>query len=269
MLPHSLFLARFLGINSRSIAVWVAFSLCSQVVFPDVFSAADPRKLVEADSAEKTIKPTIIMLGDSITKGVRRGVTAEQTFAALLQVSLKEEGVTAIVINVGIGGERTDQALKRLEKDVIDKKPEIVTIMYGTNDSYVDRDKTQSRISVQQYRNNLQELVTRLRKANIVPVLMTEPRWGDKAKKNGLGEHPNVRLGQFVSACRSVAEQLHVPLVDNYQYWFDHAKHNKFDIGDWTTDQCHPNPHGHIIITKTILPVLLQTIRKEKQAKQP
>src|SRR5437764_889189 len=84
----------------------------------------------------------IITLGDSITKGVRPGVTAEQTFASLMQRQLRAQGIAVEVENVGIGGERTDMALQRLEKDVIAKKPDVVTIMYGTNDSYVDKDKT-------------------------------------------------------------------------------------------------------------------------------
>ncbi|MFY8056278.1 MAG: SGNH/GDSL hydrolase family protein, partial [Planctomycetaceae bacterium] len=50
----------------------------------------------------------IIVLGDSITKGVRSGVTAEETFGALLQRDLLAAGRTVEVLNQGIGGERTD-----------------------------------------------------------------------------------------------------------------------------------------------------------------
>src|SRR5207249_4230947 len=81
----------------------------------------------------------IVTLGDSITRGVRAGVKAEETFSALLQKELRDRDVKADVVNVGIGGERTDQALKRLAKDVIALKPAIVIVMYGTNDSYVDK----------------------------------------------------------------------------------------------------------------------------------
>src|SRR5439155_722694 len=79
----------------------------------------------------------IVTLGDSITRGVRAGVKAEETFAALLQKDLRGRDIQADVVNVGIGGERTDQALQRLAKDVIALKPAVVVIMYGTNDSYV------------------------------------------------------------------------------------------------------------------------------------
>ena len=52
----------------------------------------------------------IVTLGDSITNGERTGVTAEQTFASLIESSLLVAGRPVRVTNVGIGGERTDQA---------------------------------------------------------------------------------------------------------------------------------------------------------------
>ena len=54
---------------------------------------------------------TIVTLGDSITRGVRPGVDADETFAAVLEKKLIDRGIEATVINVGVGGERTDQAL--------------------------------------------------------------------------------------------------------------------------------------------------------------
>ncbi|MBC7855587.1 MAG: lysophospholipase, partial [Pirellulaceae bacterium] len=126
----------------------------------------------------------IITLGDSITKGVRTGVKPEDTFATLLEADLKSRGIEARVTNVGIGGERTDGAIARLEKDVLAKKPQLVTVMYGTNDSYVDKEKDQPRLTVEQYRANLAELLKRIKDAGAISVVMTEPRWG-KSARNG------------------------------------------------------------------------------------
>ena len=155
----------------------------------------------------------IVTLGDSITKGVRPGVAQKQTFAYLLETGLRDADQSVEVTNVGIGGERTDQALGRLSR-VLDLKPDVVTIMYGTNDSYVDRGKKASRLSLKDYRANLITLVTELLRREIVPVLMTEPRWADDAKPNGVGEHPNVRLETYVEVCREVAASWRVPLVE-------------------------------------------------------
>ncbi|MGE3316226.1 MAG: SGNH/GDSL hydrolase family protein [Planctomycetaceae bacterium] len=203
----------------------------------------------------------IVTLGDSITKGYREGVKPEETFSAYLEGALRKKGIDATVINVGIGGERTDQALLRLEKDVIAAKPKFVTIMYGTNDSYVDIGAKESRLTVEEYRANLQLLVTRLRDAKITPILMTEPRWGDKAGPNGIGEHPNVKLELFVAACRDVAKEMKTPLIDHYLIW-SRKRARGADIGSWTTDQCHPNAEGHRVMAEMMLPTIERAIRE-------
>lgn len=205
---------------------------------------------------EPTVR--IITLGDSITRGVRTGVKKEDTFAAVLEASLKAKGVKAEVINVGIGGERADQALARLEKAVIARKPTLVTIMYGTNDSFVDKGQKEPRISKEEYATHLRGIVAKLKKAGIRPVLMTEPRWGDGAK-NGAGEDPNPRLEEYLKECRAVAAETKTPLVDHYAHW-SKAKAKDIDIGKWTTDLCHPNAAGHREINILLLPVVLKAL---------
>jgi acyl-CoA thioesterase-1 len=208
----------------------------------------------------------IITLGDSITRGVRAGVKPEETFAALLQQQLRQKGVPAKVINAGIGGERTDQALQRLEKAVLALKPQVVTIMYGTNDSYVDQGQKEPRLSAEQYGKNLRELVHRLRTAGIKPILMTPPCWGARAAPNGAGENPNSRLEKYVQMCRKVAADTSTPLVDHFQHW-SRQRAAGADIGQWTTDQCHPNPQGHREIAKLLLPELVD--RPDRPAPPP
>jgi len=138
--------------------------------------------------------------------------------AALLQAELQKQKLQVEVVNAGIGGERTDQALKRLASTVLAVKPKVVLVLYGTNDSYVDKDRKESRLSIEQYRANLQELVTELGKHGSEPILMTPPRWGDQAARNGVGEHPNLRLEQYVKASQEVAGETKAPLVDHFAH---------------------------------------------------
>lgn len=166
------------------------------------------------------------------------------------------------VINVGIGGERTDQALKRLDR-IIALKPDIVTVMYGTNDSYVDQGKTVSRISSKEYQSNLTKLVTKLQDGGIQPILMTEPRWADDARKNGLGENPNARLEPYLDLCRETAKKWKVPLVDHYAEWTK-ARTQGVNLRDWTTDGCHPNPTGHQKIVEALVPVINKELPRRK-----
>jgi acyl-CoA thioesterase-1 len=205
----------------------------------------------------------IVTLGDSITRGVRAGVKAEETFAALLQAELRKRDVKAEVVNVGIGGERTDQALRRLAKGVLALKPRVVTIMYGTNDSYVDRGQKEPRLSAADYGRNLRRLVEELLEAGVRPILMTPPRWGAKAV-NGAGENPNRLLEHYVAVCREEAKKLKVPLVDHFAHWSKQAAAGT-DVAAWTTDQCHPNPRGHREIVELLLPIVREALNPQKK----
>jgi acyl-CoA thioesterase-1 len=218
----------------------------------------EPAQLA-AQPAKKTLR--IVTLGDSITRGARPGVNAHETFAARLEQDLKQRHPAVEVVNVGIGGERTDQAIKRLA-DVIARKPALVTIMYGTNDSYVDRGKTDSRLTLAEYRANLEKIVDDLRAKGVTPILMTEPRWGKAAKANGVGEHPNVRLEKYVETCRAVAAAKKTPLVDHWRIWTEHEMKG-VDVGSWTTDQCHPNPQGHRVMADAISPVVAEALKRK------
>jgi acyl-CoA thioesterase-1 len=201
----------------------------------------------------------IVTMGDSITKGVRKGVKADETFSALLQARLKERGSTAEVVNAGVENERTDQALARLESAVLSRRPSIVVIMYGTDDSYVARDARASQIDLDTFSRNLRALVDRLRERNVTPVLMTPPRWADDVDPNGRGEHPNFRLEAYVRICRDVARSARVTLVDNYADWSDAARRGT-NIRDWTTDGRHPNPEGHRRIAALLQPVVSRLV---------
>ncbi|HUG69152.1 MAG TPA: GDSL-type esterase/lipase family protein [Pirellulaceae bacterium] len=209
---------------------------------------------------------TIVTLGDSITKGVRSGVTPEQTFASLLESKLSDSGLPVRVTNVGIGGERTDQALKRLEQ-IVELKPDIVTVMYGTNDSYVDLGKSESRITLDAYRSNLEQLVVELLRRGIQPVLMTEPRWADDARPNGLGENPNVKLEPFVAACRETARAWQLPMIDHFANWTE-AREKGVNLREWTTDGCHPNPAGHRELAAAMLPAVERAIGPELETRR-
>lgn len=215
--------------------------------------------LVTASQSAELSTVQVVVLGDSITKGVRPGVKPAETFASLIAAALRQRGLPAEVRNVGIGGERTDQALTRLDRDVLALHPRVVTVMYGTNDSYVDRGAQTNRLSVEQYRENLVLLVTRLREGGARPVLMTPPRFARDADPNGLGENPNGRLEPYAQACRDVAREQRVLLVDHYEAW-TRATGRGVNLRDWTTDGCHPNPRGHQELAERLVPIVVNAL---------
>lgn len=257
--------------GKRESAAWISY--------PYLFEAAPGRlwistmqgglsvALPEGDFLAPVAKPLdgpavrILTLGDSITRGARRGVLPTETFSARLQAALRAGGVPAHVHNLGIGGERTDQALARLERDVISQRPHVVTVMYGTNDSWVDRGKTGSRLTESEYETNLREIVRQLQAARIQVVLMTEPKFAENNPRNGLGEEPNLRLARYVELCRQVARETGTPLVDHFGGWDAEQRRGRI-LQPWTTDGCHPTPDGHADLAARMMPVIAPLVRR-------
>jgi acyl-CoA thioesterase-1 len=132
--------------------------------------------------------------------------------------------------------------------------------MYGTNDSWVDVGKTESRLSEKQYETNLRAIVRRLQEARIQAILMTEPRFGEENRRNGLGEDPNRRLARYVELCRRVARDAGVPLIDHFGAWTTEQERGQ-KLQAWTTDGCHPNIEGHANLAARLVPVLAPLVR--------
>ena len=206
-----------------------------------------------ADAGTKAIR--IICMGDSITRGIREGVSAEQIYEAVLQKRLTESGKTVEVIASGVGSEATDGALTRLDQSVLAQKPDYVTIMYGTNDAYWYPDKAEPYMTIDQYEANLRELVTRVRAAGSVPVLVTSPPMTfalEKITAMSPAYHQNgitFEIQRYVHRIRHVARQMDVPLVDVYAAYGELAVAGK-NIDEYFTDGCHPNAAGHEMIAE-------------------
>ncbi|MBK7999912.1 MAG: hypothetical protein IPK15_14650 [Verrucomicrobia bacterium] len=87
----------------------------------------------QAVSAEIAIKSgeKIAFLGDSITQG---GWGNPVGYVRLVMAGLEANGVKAMAVPAGIGGHKSDNMLGRLERDVIAKKPQWMTLSCGVND---------------------------------------------------------------------------------------------------------------------------------------
>jgi lysophospholipase L1-like esterase len=107
--------------NSTKINITMFFALmaCGTVIL----SSCIQREIRNIDSRGKNI----ICFGDSITFGV--GVKRGEDYPSILG---KMTGIP--VINAGIDGEISSEAVKRLKTDCLDKAPLLVIIEFGGND---------------------------------------------------------------------------------------------------------------------------------------
>ena len=124
----------------------------------------------------------ILFQGDSITDASRDyddprdlGPGYPHYASAMLMDSFP--GVPFEFINRGIGGNRTENLLARIEKDLIELQPDLVSILIGINDvwhRYYDPDNPVNTTD-EQIEANYREILEKVRKETSAKILLIEP----------------------------------------------------------------------------------------------
>ena len=181
-------------------------------------------------------KATVVCFGDSITN---RG------YPAIMGSLLGVESV-----NAGVGGNSTEKGLRRIAKDVLDLQPDVVVILFGTNDCRVDAEKVF--VPLPKYKANLGNMVDQCKAIDAKVVLCSLPPINQKAyfqrhekltfdKVGGL----NKLLADYRSAAQLVAEEQDVPFIDLNQLLEAEPK--------WLSrDGVHPSDKGNAIIARYV-----------------
>lgn len=174
----------------------------------------------------------IVCFGDSIT-GAYYHTGSQRAWCDMLGLALQKSNPNANLqmINAGLSGHTTVNALARIDKDVIAKKPDLVVIMFGMNDV--------TRVPLETYQQNMREIIMRCRNAGAAVVLCTPNGVSPNA------ERPEKKLDQYAGVVRSIAKEFSLPMVDFLKDW--QALRSQDPIG-WSllmSDAIHPNMNGH------------------------
>lgn len=82
---------------------------------------------------EIPLPPIVVALGDSLTAGP--GLASEETYPAVLQQRLRAEGYPHRVINAGVSGDTSADALRRLEGALVENT-RVLIVALGANDGF-------------------------------------------------------------------------------------------------------------------------------------
>jgi len=207
---------------------------------------------------------TIVAFGDSVTRGVRDGVTEYQTFRHLLHERLEQGGIEARVVNAGVGGDTTDDGLSRLDRDVLREKPELVIVMFGLNDAaMVDAGpvaRTEPRVPPEAYTANLRSIVERIRASGSAVLVCTPTPMSRRYVHQNVGayagnEDINFAVRLYAEAVRRVAGDMQVPLFDAFALFADRPGGLELiEDGD------HPFARGHALLADALLEPVLQLL---------
>ena len=146
---------------------------------------------------------------------------------------------------VATGGHTVPDLLKRVDADVIAKKPTIVVIQIGCNDA--------RRLPKETFKSSLEELIDKLQKSGIQVVQCSLTSVGEKHDGTNKDD-PN--LDAFAQVEREVAKAKGVPLNDLRKafvaHWKQHNPDNK-PSGILTYDGNHFNQQGMDFVAEQML----------------
>jgi lysophospholipase L1-like esterase len=193
----------------------------------------------------------IVFLGDSITAG---GVSPKG-YVTLIKNRLQEKhadlGIT--IIGAGISGNKVPDLQKRLDRDVLSKKPTIVVIYIGINDVWHGEKNPANGTSKEKFEEGLKDVITRIKDGGARVILCTPSVIGEKTDaSNGL----DAKLDEYSDISRKVAKDTKVQLCDLRKAFVENLKKNNTDnkaSGILTGDRVHLNPAGNELVATTML----------------
>lgn len=191
-------------------------------------------------SATAYAKPTIVVVGDSISAGY--GIAAEQGWVALLQKKLLAEGLNYQVVNASISGDTSAGGLARIDKTLAETKPQWLLLELGANDGLRG-------LSPAQMKSNLTAIIRHAQTAGAKVALLAmkmPPNYGKRY------------IELFYQVYQELAVELNIPLVPFILQ--DVALKKEL----MQADGLHPNAQGQPLIVARVW----QSLQKVLSAQQ-
>lgn len=139
-------------------------------------------------------------MGDSITWN---GVYHPAGYVNLVESALAQAGRKIVVIPAGVAGDASTDMLARLDRDVLSKKPDWMTLSCGVNDVW------KKNVPLEDYKKNVTAIVDQATAAGTKVIILTSTM---------IEEDPSSAMNQKLAAyndfLRSLATERHLPLAD-------------------------------------------------------
>lgn len=240
--------------NRRSFIKKAAIGSLIAVSIPEILSAS----MVKGGAKKITLLKgqTILFQGDSITDSGRnkedngfntsRALGSGYPFLAGAALLEKYAGLDLKIYNKGISGNKVYQLAERWDKDCLDIKPDILSILIGVNDIWHKLNGTYNG-TIDIYRNDLIALLERTKKAlPNVKLVICEPFAVNGVKAVDDKWYPE--FYGYQKAAREIAIQSGAVFIP-YQRIYDEAK-KQAPGAYWTGDGVHPTIAGAQLMAK-------------------
>lgn len=155
-------------------------------------------------SADICIKngDTVAFMGDSITQ---QGNQSDVGYVNLVMKGLEFAGVKANKLPAGISGNKSNNMLARLEKDVLSKKPQWMTFSCGVNDVWHGR----TGVKLEQYKENVTKIFDMCASNGVKVIVLTATMIGEDANNDN-----NKKLVAYNEWLREEAKRRNLRIAD-------------------------------------------------------
>jgi lysophospholipase L1-like esterase len=197
----------------------------------------------------------LVLIGDSITDCGRTRPVGEGLFGALGNgyVSVLDAIIAANdparlvrVTNMGCSGNTSSDLVQRWDSDVVDLRPDVLTIMIGTNDVWRQFDspgRLEHGVNPEAYRNNLVRLVERTQHS-VRGLLLATPFFLESLREDRM----RARMDEYGAIVKEVAALYQTDFLDTQALFEPYlAERHSSEIA-W--DRVHPTLTGHFILAQ-------------------
>jgi lysophospholipase L1-like esterase len=203
-------------------------------------------------------KSKLLMIGDSITDcgrarpvGEGRNDELGRGYVAIVDAMLNALYPEAAIrtINVGSSGNTVRDLKDRWQSDVIDLKPDWLSIMIGINDVWRQFDapkRTELHVYPEEYETTLRTLVKQTRPLVKGLVLMT-PFYIEPSATDAM----RAKMDQYGLMVKKIAGESDAIFVDTQAAFNTALKHQY--AGNLAWDRVHPGMTGHMILALAFL----------------
>jgi lysophospholipase L1-like esterase len=153
------------------------------------------------------------------------------------------------VLNRGISGNKIPDLQTRWQRDVLDLRPDILSIYIGINDVWHGLKPDRVGCSIDDFVAGYRDVLNQTRSAlPAVTLVLCEPSvlWLDDPPD------ANARLKPYIHAVHGLARDFAAAAIVPLHRAFEHARAARPDVA-WTTDGVHPTSAGHMLIARTWL----------------
>ena len=189
---------------------------------------------------------TLAFLGDSITQ---QGQEKLDGYVNLVLRSLAVEGVYVKPVKAGVSGHKSNDMLSRLDRDVLSKKPKVMTLSCGVNDVW-HQDWSKG-VPLEDYKKNIAAIFDKCAASNCQVVVLTATMFEEPEMEKS--KH-NVSIAPYNEWLRAEAKRRGYPVADlNADMWKAHAADPSVKL---TRDGVHMLPEGDRLMARGVLRAL-------------